>query len=170
MTNNQIRRMLAGVLCGLLCVATAMASFQAYMTVQGKNQGKLKGESSRAGKSDIKLIGVLHVVEAPAARGARRGTIVVTKEVGAASPQLLQAFTTHEVLSNVAIEFIATGSGAGAGKVTDARNVVLSDATIASIKKGAHNQEEITFVYDKITVTNLAGKTSASDDWTTPDQ
>jgi type VI secretion system secreted protein Hcp len=87
--------------------------------------------------------------------------ITITKEIDRASPLLAQAMTGKEPLSQVTIVF--GGSGSGAGK--SAQKIVLTNATILSIRK-AGNSEQITLDYQTIEVTYVSGSKSATDDWT----
>ena len=69
--------------------------------------------------------------------------------------------TGKEPLSQVTIVF--GGGGSGAGKA--AQKIVLTNATILSIRK-AGNSEQITLDYQTIEVTYVSGSKSATDDWT----
>ena len=142
----------------------AMAGFHAVMTIKGEKQGAFKGESSRKDSSDIELVSVLHERVGPEMVGDRRRhtPVVVTKEVGAASPQLFQAFTAKENLPVVELNIGSQPGGAGAGKI--AQRVVLKNATITNVRK-VGKLEEITFNYEAITVTWSDGSITSNDDW-----
>jgi type VI secretion system Hcp family effector len=83
---------------------------EAYVMVQGKKQGPSRGTSSFG--SDSKEIGAFEFgVQSPrdAASGQASGKrqhkpIIITKEWGAASPQLFQALCTNEVLDSIVIQ------------------------------------------------------------------
>jgi type VI secretion system secreted protein Hcp len=143
-----------------------MAAVDAFLTITGTKQGPIKGAAAKEGGSEGS-IAVSAVVHESAAEGATAGKrqhspITITKETDAASPLLFQAQSTHEVLSEVRIVFAGSGSGSGAGKV--AQEIVLTNATILSIRK-AGNSEQITFDYPTIEVTYKGGGKSATDDW-----
>jgi type VI protein secretion system component Hcp len=69
--------------------------------------------------------------------------------------------TTHEVLSEVTITY----QGTGPGDAKAAQKIVLTNATIAGIRK-VGSSEQITFDYPTIEVTYKGGGKSATDDWT----
>src|ERR1035438_4913866 len=109
MRPGAIRRWVAaGILAsGMLYAIPAMAAYNVYLTIQGSKQGKIKGEAEK-----IPLTGVTHDVAMTSDRATgmtsgkrQHGSITVTKTVDSASPKLLQAMKTNEVLSNVTIEF-----------------------------------------------------------------
>ena len=161
------RRVIRMGLCGVVLLAMAvpaMAAFHAIMTIKGEKQGEFKGESSTKGRSDIDLVSVLHERVGPAMVGDKRrhNPIVVTKEVGAASPQIFQAFTAKENLPVVELNIGSQPGGAGAGKI--AQRVVLKNATITNVRK-VGKLEEITFNYEAITVTWSDGSITSNDDW-----
>ena len=89
--------------------------------------------------------------------------ITITKEIDKASPLLAQALATHKPLSQVQIVF--QGSGSGASKV--AQKIVLTNATILSIRK-AGNTEQITLDYQTSEATWTDGGKTAMDDWSVP--
>ena len=92
-----------------------------------------------------------------------------------ASPLLMNAHWSQEVLATVVINLVGRTSS-GSGEVVVAR-ITLTNAQISKINRytprlGAsgnmHNTdelEEVQFVFQKISFTNVAGSTSASDDW-----
>lgn len=107
--------------------------------------------------------------------------IVITKEWGAASPQLLNAHWTNEALSSVVLEIVGRPSS-GSGETVVSR-ITLTNAQISKInrfvprltggprgsseQKDTNELEEVEFTYQKIEFNNLAGSTSAGDDWKT---
>ncbi len=101
------------------------------------------------------------------ASGKRQhGEIKIVKEWGAASPQLMQAASTNEVLTSVVIEFVHAGAS---GSEEVYKTLTLTDALISSYRKlpgGTKPTEEISFVFQKIEMTDKVGKTMAADDWT----
>jgi type VI secretion system secreted protein Hcp len=156
-------------LCGVLTLlpaVQAMAAMDAYMTITGSKQGTIKGGVAKegGGEEQIRVTAVDH--QSAPASGATVGRrqhspITITKEIDRASPLLAQAMTGKEPLSQVTIVF--GGGGSGAGKA--AQKIVLTNATILSIRK-AGNSEQITLDYQTIEVTYVSGSKSATDDWT----
>ena len=151
------------VLCGaasmlLPAVNAVAAQVDMFITIDG-----IKGEAPAGA---IHLTSVVHQADAPSAMvtGRRQHSpITITKEIDKASPLLAQALATHKPLGQVAITF--QGGGSGAGKV--AQKIVLTDATILSIRK-AGNTEEITLGYQTSEVTWTDGGKTAMDDWSVP--
>jgi type VI secretion system secreted protein Hcp len=119
-------------------------AFNAYMSVKGKNQGQFKGESDKGARSDkwTEVLGFqmqsLRPVDAGSGKptGARtHKPIVISKQFGAASPQLLSAHWSGEVLDEVVIEIVG---GPGKGKGADepvAQRITLTNATISSVER-----------------------------------
>ncbi len=131
-------------------------AYEFYISIEGQKQGKFKGESGRGapngegtdngrGLGRNKIAGVRFVSEASSPRDVATGQasgkrihkpILVTKEWGAASPQLFQALVTNENLTDT------TGD-----------------------PYDAHELEDVSFVFQKIEVENKEGKTQAVDSW-----
>ncbi|HEY6306729.1 MAG TPA: type VI secretion system tube protein TssD [Candidatus Angelobacter sp.] len=161
-----------------LLASTAHAAVNAYIRIEGNKQGPFKGEGTRKGNNQwIPVVAVSHAIESP--RDANTGLatgkrmhkpITITKEVDAASPQFFRALTDHEALREVVIEFVHAGPQ---GKEEVYQTVTLTDAVVSSIHKvtgahpgrNTHELEEVSLVFQKIEVSNKAGKKTASDDW-----
>ena len=85
----------------------------AYLTAHGQKQGDIKGGATEKGREgSIPLISVAYEVDAPfdSATGQASGKrvhkpIMIVKVIDQASPRLLQALVTNEVLTSVKIEF-----------------------------------------------------------------
>lgn len=136
--------------------------------IEGAKQGKFKGESDQESLKD-KQIGLAYVsslkgASEPGGSGKKaHEPIVITKEWGAASPQIFQAAATNENLKTVAFDFYATS----AGNLQVVYTVKLTDAKIASVRQYTENgrfYEDVAFVFEKIEVRHSAGKTSAVDE------
>ena len=153
---------------------------QFYVAIEGKQQGKFKGESKRKARKDqIEGLAFSYEVQSPrdAATGQATGKrvhkpITVVKEWGAATPQLFQALVTNEQLTSVVMEFVRTDA---AGKELVFHRVTLTNAAVSDIRQhidglgNAHPElEDVSFTFQKIKIENLAGKTTAEDDWNTP--
>ena len=153
---------LAIVVAALLPAVPVNAAFDAYMTIKGSKQGQFTGD---AVSGQIHLVNVVR--DTPMATAMPTGsrvhyTITITKELDKASPKFAQALSTNETLTEVVITF--TGGAAGA---KTAQKIVLTNATILSVRKAGGN-ELITLDYQNIEVTWTQGGKTATDDWETP--
>jgi type VI secretion system Hcp family effector len=163
-----------GVWVCLLALSTVASADQIYVTVNGTQQGVMKGESTHvAGKMEALKFGFL-VTQPGGATGAstgrpQHGVVRITKIVGSSSPQLLQALMMNELMKSVTIDFVAT-TREGAQKL--AYNITLSNAKVINIEQstepdgagGIRAIEEISFFFTRMDVNNLAGDASAIDD------
>jgi type VI secretion system secreted protein Hcp len=153
---------LCGVVSVLLPTVQAIAAVDAFMTVEGVKQGPIKGNAM---SENIHLVSVVR--DTPMATGMATGrrahsTITIIKEVDAASPKLAMALNSNETLRQVAITFQG-----GSGDEKTAQKIVLTNATILSVRKSGGN-EQITLDYQAIEVTYAKGGKTAMDDWSTP--
>jgi type VI secretion system secreted protein Hcp len=154
---------LCGVVAALLPAVPAHAAFDAYMTIKGAKQGQFTGD---AVSGNIHLVNVVR--DTPMATAMPTGrrvhsTITIWKEIDRASPKFAQALSTNETLTEVVITF--TGGAAGA---KTAQKIVLTNATILSVRKAGGNNEMITLDYQNIEVTWTDGGKTAMDDWSVP--
>jgi type VI secretion system Hcp family effector len=153
-------------------------AFEAYASFKGKKQGQLKGESQKAHRSDkwTEVLSFEMGSEVPVdAKGGRpkgprtQKPVVITKQIGSASPQLLQAHWTNEVLSEVIIEILLHVHVQKRITLTNAivarfhRSTILSSHNTG--KRNTNELEQFSFTYGKILVENLATGTSTTDDW-----
>jgi type VI secretion system secreted protein Hcp len=163
-----------------------------YVTIEGSAQNAFKGESLVTAQAEkITGLSYLHQVSAPRdiatglPSGRRQhGPITITKEWGASSPQILQALVTNEILKKVLFEFYQTTRE---GKLEKYYTVELTNATISNIKYltgsggdasassaktsaqyDTHELEEVSFTYQKISVSHVTASTATTDDWTSP--
>ena len=176
-----VKRSLLGCLVFLAAAGAAATSHAEpglfFVTIDGTRQGKFKGESPRQGLSDrIAALKVSYEVLSPrdAATGQASGKrqhkpLVITKEWGPATPQIFQALVTNEALKSVLIEFFTVNAQ---GQMEVAHWIRLTNATVAAVRQftekdqsGLHPQEEVSFTFQKIEVSNSRGKTAAADDW-----
>ena len=154
-----------------------------YVTITGAKQGAFKGESTNAKHTQsIEGLGFSFDTQTPvdpttgqASSKRQHSPITITKEWGAASPQLLQALTTNEVLTSVVFEFVFTSP---TGVEQAFQTITLTNATVVEQRRyinypplahGGQSDrqelEEISFVFQKIELTDTAGGTTATDDW-----
>jgi len=165
-------------------------AFPAYIAIKGTKQGQFKGETEAAERKDKWMEIVAFTMELDAPRNLATGQpsgkrqykpITIVKEWGAASPQILQACATDEVLTEVTIEF-AQASTSG---MRIAQTVKLTNASIAAVARfigspegaedtatAGHSKandrqeyERVSFTFQKIEVSDVAGKTTFGDDW-----
>jgi len=153
---------LCGVVSALLPAVPALAAVDAFMTVKGVKQGSIKGDAM---SENIQLVSVVR--DTPIANRMPVGkrmhpTITITKKIDMASPNLAMASSSNETLSEVAITFQG-----GSGDEKTAQKIVLTNATILSVRKSGGN-EQITFDYQAIEVTYAKGGKTAMDDWSAP--
>jgi type VI secretion system secreted protein Hcp len=94
--------------------------------------------------------------------------VIYTKALGVASPQLLSAFATNEVLKLVVVN--VPGADGGPGYI-----VKLTNANISEIRQytdmvsgRATVFEDVSFTYQKIEVQDLGTGAVAADDWNPP--
>jgi type VI secretion system secreted protein Hcp len=163
----------AGV--GLALWSVFACADQIFLTVEGQNQGLLKGSVAQKGWEG-KIAAVKYGLQAAmpvatvgGASGKRQySPVKVTKPFDAASPQLLQALTTGELLKRVTIDFIAPVNG----QPILARNVVLQGARVVGVEHLTEADaagvlrvmEEVTFSFTRIEVSDVAGRTAMTDD------
>jgi type VI secretion system secreted protein Hcp len=156
-------------------------AYEFYVTIEGTKQGKFKGESTRtAHKDKISGLGFGYEVLSPRdqatgqASGKRQHRPVkITKEWGAASPQIFQALVNNEVLKKVLFEFVRTTAE---GKEEVHYTITLVNATISQLVQSIsdtrhdsaidkHELEDVSFTFQRIEIESKLGKTSAVDDW-----
>ena len=163
---------------GVLTPGARVQSLNAYMSVQGSKQGVFKGEGARPGQ--ISILQFTYEVKAPrdVATGQASGRrlhspVMVTKELGAASPQLFTALVANEILPSVQIQFFRTRVD---GKEELYHTVRLTNATVVRVRHHMHNPEvvglspgraleDVAFTFQRIEIQNNVGKTMGIDDW-----
>jgi type VI secretion system secreted protein Hcp len=179
-------RLLAlGALLTLTPAVGRAQTFDFYVLIEGTKQGLFANESARSNHAP-RVVGVNfdYLVSTPRdpatgmSRGRRQhGPVVMTKEWGAASPQLFQALVSNEILKSVVFEFYQTNSQ---GDEELATTVKLTNATVTDIHQyspssgsgagGKHvsvqdrrQLEDISFTFGAIEIQHLPGKTMATD-------
>ena len=176
----------------LALTSAAQAAYIARVSIQGAKQGWFRGEGpGKAGTPPtMPLLNFRYELAMPRdpASGLPTGMrqhkpVVITREWGPATPQILQALLTNEVLTSVTVEFVKTNAN---GQEYVYHTVKLTNARIASLKhytkaaRQAEGQpakhdsaydrlelEDVSFTFEKIEIDNKDGKTSAGDDWET---
>ena len=157
----------------------------AYMTVTGVTEGAFLGDKGKP-KNVIEVRGLSTNVSTPfdLATGQMSGRrqhqpFTVTKNVGPSSPQLFQAAVNGETLTSVVINLLRAATGAGgAGKEGPYFRITLTNVFISSLStyssdtESSHLQafglgelEDIDFVFEKITITDLDANSTGIDYW-----
>lgn len=140
-------------------------ALKAYVSFKGIKQGQFKGESKNSQRQDkwMECVDFKMASSAPfdnqnsgQPNGKRGHTpMMITKEWGTASPQLLNAHFNDEVLSEVIVEFVGRPP-TGAGEIVVQR-ITLTNAKIAGVKPhigpaaiSGRMLSDITFTFQKI--------------------
>jgi type VI secretion system secreted protein Hcp len=157
---------------------SASAAYEFYVQIEGTKQGKFKAECGQKEWKDA-MAGIDFAYEVTTATEVGTGQasgrrqhkpIVITKEVGAASPQLFQALVQNEVLKSVLISFVETNAE---GVVEVVHTIKLTNARVTSLKtflgtssgsKDMRLLETFSLSFQRIDIENKPGKTMASDD------
>jgi type VI secretion system secreted protein Hcp len=155
-------------------------ALQFYMSLKGQKQGQIKGNSTKSTRKGkwIELVSFdmdSHVPLDPGSghhKGGRKSfPIVITKEVGAASPQLLDAHYQAEIFDEVVIEVtgaVSPGTADGSGRPSTrtgevvVERITLTNATIANVRHYVGSERvsrrvltDFGFVYGKVTKENF---------------
>lgn len=161
-----------------LCTASAD---EVYATIQGRNQETIGGR--------IHVIDFQYQVTSPRdpatgqATGKRQHKpIVITKQIDAGSPLLFNALVTNETLASVILEFfheakatrpyyriqLTKAAVSGISQRLDNfppdRNPIALNERRPTLSANAMYVENVSFVFQKIEIQNLEGKTSGMDD------
>ena len=152
-----------------------------YVTIKGAAQGVFANESTDPTHQPA-IAGVRFSMETVApfdpTSGKRSGAaqpqpVRFSKAWGAASPQILRALVNDELLISVAFAFVRTDAAA----IEDVfQTVQLDNAAVVDLRRtidplipvasgGGQFLEEVALVYQKLTVTDAAGNTVASEFW-----
>ena len=165
-------------------------SYESYMVIKGSKQGQLKGECSRdSHKEKMPILNVQYEVHAPVdvstgkAKGKRaHKPIIVTKEWGAATPQIFSACVSNELLNQVDLYFYDKDQN---GKDQEYYHITLKDAHVIKHRKytGDRNDpstgstaknpgqydtmelEDISLSFKTITVEHKLASTVVTDRW-----
>jgi type VI secretion system secreted protein Hcp len=157
----------------------------AYLTLQGQQQGLIRGPITDKGREkSIELLSFSNLIARPrdSASGLSTGPrqhrpISIVKEIDMTSTALRSAFVANEQLVSWALQFWTVGA-VDPVMDTEIYTIRLINANIASIREflvesedAANNglplREEITFTYQKIEWTWANGETTAEDEWQT---
>jgi type VI secretion system secreted protein Hcp len=161
-----------------------MPGTRIFVTIEGERQGKFRSEGGPQFRDRIPAIRYQYEVVAPRdptsgqATGKRQyKPVLITKEWSVASPQIAQAVATNENLKSVLIEFFRAAPQTGQEEAI--ATVRLTNAHVSrfvsSVSDPASGDstagrlvDHVEFAFDKIEITNPAGKTQAVDSWVAP--
>ncbi len=141
---------------------------QFLLSLTMTQQGEIKGSSTkgrRGSPAGIECLGFKYDIQAPrdAASGLPTGKrehkpIVITREVDSASPKLLQACCTNEVIESAVLSFSTPGAG---GDPMPVRKIELTNGAIVAIRaagtRGGRKCQEFILIYEKLKVDNMPG-------------
>jgi type VI secretion system secreted protein Hcp len=155
---------------------------RAFVTIKGAKQGTFAGDGRGGKKKDrIEILSFEFELQSPRdpatgqASGKRQWKpIVITKEWGAATLQILTALATNEVLTSVLFEFTGTTPRGleqldHSIKLTDASILDYRDTTQSVPPPGGTHLlalDQVSFTFRRIEVSDKSGKTFV-DDWQT---
>ena len=160
-------------------------ALQAWVAISGKKQGQFKSETTNPRRQDkwIPVLSFSYELTSPrdAATGQASGKrqhkpVHIIKEWGAASPQLLSALASNEVLDSVSFEFEKVAAD---GVESVYYTVTLTNASVADVRqftpdlyqdqppndKEYRELEEVQFTFQKIEERSRDGQTVWADDW-----
>jgi type VI secretion system secreted protein Hcp len=190
-----MRNRVLSALCAIALMATAAisnAELMCYMQLKGQKQGDIKGSVIQKGREGlIAVLSVNHEIISPRdpASGLPTGKRMhkpFTVRIGLdqSAPLLYNALTQNENLSNATFKFYMNRLGAisGVGTESNLFNIVLTNASIASIRlvseddakapgtalQKTNAQLEVSFTYQKIAWTWVDGGITSQDDWEAP--
>ena len=155
-----------------------------YLTLEGKNQGKIEGDCTQKGREKTILVYAIdHGVEIPrdTLTGLPTGQRIhkpftATKHVDPASPLLYQACTSGEQMKKWQLDYYHINEK---GQEELYFQVSLENAIIVGIhhykpmafledNKPYQDMEEVSFTYGKITWSHKTANKEAEDDWKAP--
>jgi type VI secretion system secreted protein Hcp len=163
-------------------------AYEFYMKVEGKTQGKFKGDVVRKGMEETDAcFAIVGEIVSPRDQSSGMPTgkrqhkpLVVSKKVGASTPLFAQALCTNESLKSVVLTFVESSKD---GKEFQHFKITLTDANVSSQRliqlpptassSGPAGQntvmqtlhEELSFTYQSITWEFPPTHKEATDDW-----
>jgi type VI secretion system secreted protein Hcp len=144
---------------------------QFFLIIKGLRQGQFKGEHHEAGHTteigglrlSMELDIPLDAATGHASGKRRYQPLTITKAWGAASPQILQAAATNEILTAVSLRFVQTTS---TGAEETLQTITLTNATISEVRRyvdftaGAGSStllqlEDVSFIFQRIAMAGM---------------
>ncbi|MDK2921475.1 MAG: type secretion system secreted protein Hcp [Desulfonauticus sp.] len=155
-----------------------------YLTLEGKNQGKIEGDCTQKGREKTLLVyAIKHGVEIPrdSLSGLPTGQrvhkpFIITKHVDPSSPLLYQACTSGEQMKTWQLDYYRINDK---GQEELYFQVKLENAIVVAIEhykpntldatqKALPDLEDVAFTYSKITWSHKTANKEAEDDWRAP--
>jgi type VI secretion system Hcp family effector len=152
-------------------------AFQFYIEVKGKTQGQIKGGTTKSQNSKIHGIqqGLTALTPANLPHTIRKhgDPLVITAE---SEPPALHSF--NPLQNNLCAEICIKLVKLNAHVTLPSFTITLTNATVTlnrinpqthtenHVENNTYELTEFKFTFQKIVVENVAGSTSASDDWT----
>ena len=142
-------------------------------SIKGQKQGQIKGEVVQRGREQwFQLYSYRHEIISPrdSASGLPTGKrqhkpIVITRRAGTGSASFMNLLTTNENITELKIMFFQVKPG---GVEESYQTVSLLNANLAGFRQfdmpGVGLMEELSFTYQKITVTS-GGNIISEDEW-----
>lgn len=169
-----LKRSIVGVIALVVSTGYGVAAHaDVFVTIVGSRQGTLRGDSSASGRANQTVVSSFqYEVRVPTDPGSglpsgrrQHSPVTFTKVLGASSPQLFQALIQNESLTSVTFDFVAA---AGDGTQQVVQRVRLNNATVSDIRQHAGAArgtwlEDISLIFQSITITNLPTGTTATD-------
>jgi type VI secretion system secreted protein Hcp len=174
---------------GIALFSPHLSAEEVFVATVGMKQGPFAGEVAMKGfEGKVRAVAFSHelltaIDPAGGPTGRRQHKpIVITKRVGASSPQFFQAWLTNEPLKSVTIDFTDTDGTVGtAASRRLVYQITLQNAVVVRIAQrleptatptpatGPAHLEEISLAYQSITVTfhGPGGARTASDSMST---
>lgn len=169
-----------------LAAVPSQAALNFYISVRGQKQGAIKGDVTQKGREGT-IMGIAYSHEITSPRDVATGLaigkrvhkpITVRMEWGSQTPLLFNAMVTNENLPEVKMDFYRPqlAAASGVGSEVQFMTITLTNANIASIHYAMDNNknpdlmkyaeyEDISFTYQKITITYTRGGITGQDDW-----
>ena len=169
-------RIAAGLALGALFASHCWAD-NIFLGAQGHTQGVFRGATSGPAPGMVSVVKFAFDLRSPTdvstglVNGKRQYSPVrVTKLLDPSSAQYLLAASRNELLSNVTINFLATGSD---GKAIIVRSLVLTNAQVVGVEHYSEPDatgapvvmEQISFNFQKYTWNENAAGLAAMDDF-----
>jgi type VI secretion system secreted protein Hcp len=144
-------------------------SYQASES-SGAGAGKATERDAQTGKATGNAVATPRDTASGQLVGRRmHGTITIVREIDKASPLLMKAMSSGEVLTSVDLEFVHNGGSESPEvyKTLHMSNVMITSIHPAASSGGDRPSESITFSADTqdIVAKNKAGNKTAMDDW-----
>jgi type VI secretion system secreted protein Hcp len=156
-------------------------ALNSFLKLAGQIQGDIKGSVTQKGREGkIMVIAFDHEVLSPTdpSRGQAAGKrqhkpFMITKEIDRSTPLLYKALVTNETLTKWELQCFGVKA---TGQEVNIYTVKLTNSKISGIHSFMLNNkvpenskmplmEEVSFVYEKIEWTWVAGSITATDDW-----